>query len=124
MGYIYNRFSENDKRKKLREVMPRAEVILWSKLKSRQFHGLKFRRQFGVGPFVIDFYCAKHKLAIELDGPSHFEDDAEEYDKNRQQYIEQFGIQFLRFMNSEIYENLDGVLDSIYLAVIEDNCPK
>jgi len=66
-----------------------------------------------VGPFIIDFYCAKYKLAIEVDGDSHSEPDAKRYDKERQVYIEQFGIGFLRFANAEIYEDLEGVLSRI-----------
>ncbi len=53
--------------------MPEAEVILWSKLQSRQVDGLKFRRQYSVGRFVVDFYCSELKLAIEVDGDSHFQ---------------------------------------------------
>lgn len=78
---------------------------------------LKFIRQFGVGPFVLDFYCPKLKLAIEIDGDSHFVERAEEYDKRRQQFIERFSIKFLRFTNGDIYENLDGVIEEIgYVA--------
>ena len=66
-----------------------------------------------MGPFIIDFYCAKYKLAIEVDGDSHLEPDAKRYDKERQVYIEQFGIGFLRFANAEIYEDLEGVLSRI-----------
>lgn len=75
--------------------------------------GLKFIRQYGVGSYVIDFYCPKLKLAIEIDGDSHFQERAEEYDKKRQKFIEQFGIKFLRVTNTDIYENLDGVTEEI-----------
>ncbi|MBI5422403.1 endonuclease domain-containing protein [Candidatus Peregrinibacteria bacterium] len=110
MGEFFNRFEDNSKRKRLRLAMPKAEIILWSRLKGGQLKGLKFRRQYGVGPFVIDFYCPEHKLAIELDGDSHCTPEAEKYDQDRQSYIESFGIKFLRFTNADIYENLGEVL--------------
>lgn len=92
--------------------MPQAEVILWSKLKSKGLD-YKFRRQYSVEKFVMDFYCPRLKLAIEVDGDSHFVEDAENRDIERQTIIETFGITFLRFTNKEIYENVDGVLDKI-----------
>lgn len=103
--------------------MPEAEVILWSKLRARQLVGCKFRRQYSVGPFVIDFYSPQYKLAIEVDGDSHFVDNAEEYDRQRQQYIEQFGIHFLRFTNADVRTNLYGVLDTIMQKIKELSQP-
>jgi very-short-patch-repair endonuclease len=94
--------------------MPKAEVILWRYLKGKQINGYKFRRQFGIGPYVVDFYCAKLKLAIELDGDLHFSEDAQQYDFERQKYIEEFNIKFLRFTNDDIYKNLDGVMQTIH----------
>ncbi|MCL4511370.1 MAG: endonuclease domain-containing protein [Bacteroidetes bacterium] len=113
MMAIFNKSSEREKRKMLRKNMPEAEVILWSRLKGKQIVGMKFRRQYSVGPFVLDFYCAEKKLAIEVDGPSHFEDGAQEHDAERQRWIEQFGIRFLRFTNTDVRTNLNGVLRAI-----------
>jgi len=93
--------------------MPKAEVILWSKLKGKGLMGYKFRRQYSIGSFVIDFYCPKLKLAIEVDGDSHFIEGAEDYDKERQAIIEVYGIKFFRFTNKEICENIEGVLTSV-----------
>ena len=64
--------------------MPKAEVILWEKLSRKQMHGYKFRRQYGVDQYILDFYCPRLKLAIEIDGDSHFVTGAEDYDKERQ----------------------------------------
>jgi very-short-patch-repair endonuclease len=97
--------------------MPKAEVILWEKLSRKQMHGAKFRRQYSVDQYIIDFYCPRLKLAIEMDGDSHYMINAEQSDKNRQLHIEVYGIKFLRFTNTEIYENLDGVLQVIYNAI-------
>jgi very-short-patch-repair endonuclease len=93
--------------------MPKAEVILWSKLKTKGLNGYKFRRQYSVGKFVIDFYCPRLKLAIEVDGDSHFSERSETFDKERQDFIESFKISFLRFTNKDVYENLDEVLATI-----------
>lgn len=66
---------------------------------------------------MIDFYCPALRLAIEVDGYSHFQEGAEEYDKRRQRFIEQFNIHFLRFTNTDVYENLDGVIEEIIYIV-------
>ncbi|MBL8823320.1 MAG: endonuclease domain-containing protein [Planctomycetia bacterium] len=112
MTRYFNREGEKEKRRVLRSTMPPAEVILWQRIRGQQL-GYKFRRQFSVGSYVIDFYCAHEKLAIELDGESHFIEGASERDKNRQEFIENFGIRFLRFTNVDIYDNIDSVLQII-----------
>jgi very-short-patch-repair endonuclease len=94
--------------------MSKTEVILWDKLSRKQMHGYKFRRQYGVDQYILDFYCPRLKLAIEIDGDSHFTPGAEEIDKARQEYIEAYGIRFLHFTNPEVCENLDGVCQMIY----------
>ncbi|MDP2167614.1 MAG: endonuclease domain-containing protein [Thermodesulfovibrionales bacterium] len=118
MTKAFNKTSEKLKRKLLRSSMPKAEVILWSKLKGKGLQGNKFRRQYSIEQFVIDFYSPKLKLAIELDGDSHFVEGADEYDRERQTIIEAYGIRFLRFTNKEVHENLKGVLDKIMATII------
>jgi very-short-patch-repair endonuclease len=86
---------------------------MWSRLKRKRLLGYKFRRQYSVGSYVIDFYCPELKLAIEIDGTSHFKEGAEYFDSNRQESIEQLGIKFLRFNNKEVYKNLTGILEVI-----------
>jgi very-short-patch-repair endonuclease len=98
--------------------MPNAEVILWETLRRRQMEGVKFRRQYGVDRFVLDFYCVELKLAIEVDGPSHDTVEAQTDDQARQVHIEGFGIQFLRFQNWQVYQELDGVVEVIRQRVI------
>jgi very-short-patch-repair endonuclease len=90
--------------------MPEPELRLWSKLRGKGLHGHKFKRQYSVNNFVLDFYCPQQKVAIEIDGDSHFTEGAEEYDRERQQIIESYGITFLRFTNAEVMENIDGVV--------------
>ena len=93
--------------------MPPAEIILWSKLKQSQLNGYKIRRQYGIGTYVVDFYCPTARLAIELDGESHYQDDAVEYDRQRQRFIESHGHKVIRFTNGQIFEDIDQVLKII-----------
>jgi very-short-patch-repair endonuclease len=92
---------------------------MWKYLSRRQMHGSKFRRQYSVDQYVLDFYCPELKLAIEIDGDSHFMPGAEEQDRTRQEYIEAYEIRFLRFTNADVCENLDGVCQTIYNAIEE-----
>jgi len=110
----YNRRRERKKRKELRNNPTDAEKILWQYLKGRQILGFKFRRQYSIDGFVVDFYCTKVKLAIELDGDSHFSsNEAIEYDLDREHHIKKYGIRFLRFKDEEVFENIDAVVNSI-----------
>jgi very-short-patch-repair endonuclease len=117
MTRYFNKTTEKQKRRQLRSNMTQAETMVWSKLRGKQMCNHKFRRQYSVGSYVIDFYCPALKLAVEIDGDSHFEEGIEAYDQQRQTFIENFGIRFLRFANREVYENLDGVSDAIRQAV-------
>lgn len=113
MTKIFNQSFHKDNRQKLRKNMPPAEVILWTYLKNRQIKGYKFRRQYSISNFIIDFYVPKVKLAVEIDGESHASEIAETYDTQRQKQIETLGVNFLRFTNWDVYENLEGVLEEI-----------
>jgi very-short-patch-repair endonuclease len=99
--------------------MPSSEILLWKHLSGKRLLDCKFRRQYGVGSYVIDFYCPALKLAIELDGESHFRPGASDHDAERQNYIESFGIEFLRFTNEEIFENLDDIIERITEKVLQ-----
>ncbi len=103
--------------------MPEPEVLMWSKLRAKRLLGQRFRRQHSIGPFVVDFYCPGLKLAVEIDGDSHFQPGMEEQDRRRQAFIESFSISFLRFTNDGVTGNLDGVLAVIGRFVEERNAP-
>jgi very-short-patch-repair endonuclease len=120
MTLSFNKISEKEKRRSLRKNMPKSEIILWSKLKNKQMQGKRFLRQYSVDQYVLDFYCPELKLAIEVDGDSHFVTGAQEYDRDRQEYIESFGIRFLRFTNTDVTENIDGVCQVIFNKIEED----
>lgn len=110
MTKLYNKSSEKDKRQTLRNNMPPAEKILWDKLRRRQLEDCKFRRQYSINAFVVDFYAPEIKLAIEVDGESHFVDGAQSYDQERDTFLKGVGTRILRFTNTQVYEALDGVL--------------
>ena len=106
-------------RKTLRNNMTPAEATLWRALKGRGAGGMKFRRQQGIGPFILDFYCPAHRLGIEIDGDSH--DYKYEYDEKRTEYLREQGIRLLRFSNQQVFTSLQGVLAEIMSAA--DNAP-
>jgi very-short-patch-repair endonuclease len=110
---VFNISSQKQTRRMLRNNMPEPEIILWSKLKSKQLLNVKFRRQYSIEKFVVDFYCPEYKLAIEIDGENHFSAKMQEKDIWRQKIIEKYGIRFLRFTNKDITENLNGVVEKI-----------
>ncbi len=87
------------------------EQLLWSMLRRRQLGGLRFRRQHPIEPYVVDFYCASVRLAIELDGRSH--DGRAAHDESRSQYLKNQRIRVLRIANDDVLTNLDGVLELI-----------
>ena len=120
MAYIYNRLDQKDLRQKLRRNVSSVERLLWSKLRNRQLLGFKFRRQYGIGSFSVDYCCPEAKLVIEADGDSHYLDKkVGAKDKERQKYIEDLGFGVLRFTNKEITENIEGVLETIAKHLIK-----
>jgi very-short-patch-repair endonuclease len=118
MTKIFNRTQEKDKRRILRKRMTDAEKLVWSELKKRA-NRTKYRRQYSIGPYIIDFYCPNKKLAIEIDGYSHNNPDSIEYDEYRDKYIGSLGIKTIRFTNTEVYKQLDEVIRRIE----EENLP-
>lgn len=112
--HTYNPLESKDFRRELRKSMTSAEVVLWQILKGRQIHGLKFRRQFGIGPYILDFYCPSLRLGIELDGQPHFSEEALAYDARRTSYLNRFhNITILRFENRKVFDCPDLILDEI-----------
>ncbi|HAR63788.1 MAG TPA: hypothetical protein DCS13_10015 [Candidatus Margulisbacteria bacterium] len=105
MDRIFNKAGEKDKRRSLRNNMTKAEAIMWNTLRNDSQLGYRFVRQYSVEAFVIDFYCRKLRLAVEIDGSVHDVDGARDYDQAREQIVKQYGITFLRFKNSGIEES-------------------
>ena len=101
----------------LRKNMTKEERRLWYEYLRSYPH--RFRRQVTCGRFILDFYCAAAKLAIELDGSQHYTPEGQQYDLARSEYLLRQGICVLRFSNTEVLENLYGVCEAIDLAVTE-----
>jgi very-short-patch-repair endonuclease len=112
----YNKASEKQKRRLLRKGMTFCEKILWIHLRRKQL-GVRFLRQYSIDQFVIDFYSTEIKFAIELDGDVHNNPDQKEYDVKRQEYLETFGITFLRITNEELMSNANLVFVKIEEAI-------
>jgi very-short-patch-repair endonuclease len=103
-------------RKALRQNATDAERRLWPHLRGERL-GAKFRRQYSVDAYVLDFYAPGVKLAIEVDGELHYSPEGMAYDRERTTYLERFGITVLRFTNVEVAENIEGVMANIQEAV-------
>jgi very-short-patch-repair endonuclease len=101
--------------RQLRRTQTDAERVLWARLRSRQLHGVKFRRQQPLGPYVADFCSHEAQLVIELDGSQHAEQVAA--DEQRTNYIQSRGFRVLRFWNDQVLINPKGVLETIAAAL-------
>jgi len=97
--------------RKLRKNSALAEVLLWQKLRNRQMHGYDFHRQKPIDNYIVDFFCHKLKLVIEIDGESH--NSKTEEDRDRQKRLETIGLHVLRFLDSDVKNNMKGVLEAI-----------
>ena len=110
---IHNRQILKSRRKELRNNSTPAEKLLWSVLQHSNLGGYKFRRQHSVGAYILDFFCPSECLAVELDGDSHFSDEAIEYDRERTAFLNALNIKVLRFLNTDVYDNLNVVCERI-----------
>lgn len=97
-----------EKAKELRKNSTLSEVLLWNKLKNRQFHGIKFIRQKPILDYIVDFYSPDLKPVIEIDGISHA--DKEEYDEEREKRLKELGLTVVRFSDKQVKNNMYGVL--------------
>lgn len=104
-------------RRKLRSHMTPAEAKLWTYLKGKQLEGRKFRRQHGVGHYILDFFCPSSKLAIELDGQAHSSAMAAEYDHERTLFLQATNIRVIRFENRTVFDHPEWVLEQIQTAL-------
>ncbi len=90
----------------LRRNMTLAELILWKKLKDKNYFNTKFRRQHPIFIFIVDFYCHEYKLVIEVDGEVHDDNELHQYDLGRTAELNRFGIKVIRFTNEEVISNV------------------
>ena len=100
-------------RRALRHTLTPAEARLWKHLQRSQLEGRKFRRQHGVGPYIVDFYCPAEALVVELDGAAHDHEEAYRRDEARTRFLAAQGLRVLRFENRDVLTKLEGVLVEI-----------
>ena len=113
MTIHFNKRSEKENRRRLRQEQTYAEKIAWMHLRNRKLIGFKFKRQYSVDKFIIDFYCPELKLAVEIDGSIHELKENKIYDLERQSYIEKYGIEFIRITNEELLGNPNKAFQKI-----------
>ena len=106
--------------RQLRQQGTNAEQWLWQALRDRRMVGMKFRRQHPINPYILDFYCHELKLAIELDGSQHNSEPGIEHDQKRSRFLQERGIQVLRFWNNEVFQQPEAVLEAIFIAVTKN----
>ena len=104
----------------LRKNATKEEKSLWYQYLRK--HPVQFRRQCVLGQYIVDFYCSKARLIVELDGSQHFDAAGMEYDTERTQYLESLGLKVLRFSNTDINRNLRGVCQQIDNEIQQRYC--
>jgi very-short-patch-repair endonuclease len=106
-----------DRARELRTHQTETEQRVWFHLRNRRFAGYKFRRQFPIGRFIVDFVCLDRRLIIELDGGQHAE--RREYDARRTRWLEAQGFRVLRFWDNQVFEDWD-VVEEVICRALED----
>jgi very-short-patch-repair endonuclease len=101
----------------MRKAMTEPEVILWSRLRGRSDERPTFRRQHPFRSIILDFYCPSLRLAIEVDGATHWDDVAQAKDGARDRWLAAQGVEVIRIPASRIYRDLDGVVDGVLLKL-------
>lgn len=110
--------------RELRRAQTPQEQKLWQCLRNKQLYGLKFRRQHPLGRFILDFFCHRHGLVVEIDGHSHANPEQQRYDAARTEWLEQQGLRVIRFSNRQVDTNIEGVLEEIAAQCAPLNPPK
>jgi very-short-patch-repair endonuclease len=111
--YLYNDPTAKLDRRRLRKNATDAEQKLWGILRSRQMAGLKFFRQYSVGPYILDFYYPERRLAIEVDGGQHADVYDQQHDVHRDSFLTELNIRVIRFWNNDVLQNIEGVGERI-----------
>jgi very-short-patch-repair endonuclease len=117
MKFLRNDPTLKQRRRRLRRNQTDSERALWAKVRNKQFFGIKFFRQYSIGPFIVDFYCPTVKLAVELDGGQHSQSNNRESDAARSEYLKTQGIDVMRFWDNEVLLDIESVLSKLALKV-------
>lgn len=103
----------------MRKALTGPEYLLWERLKSRVDDGLVFRRQHPLGPYILDFYCFKARLVVEVDGALHGEDPQAAKDAARDHWLREQGLEIYRIPAAEVYRDVDGIAEGVRLLAID-----
>ena len=109
----------NGRARALRKSMSDAESKLWQELRLRQLDGVRFRRQHPLGRYIVDFVCLERRLIVEVDGEQHTQEAHVAHDERRDRWLSAEGYRVMRFQTVEVYQNLDGVAQTIWGALQE-----
>jgi very-short-patch-repair endonuclease len=109
----------NERARALRKSMSDAERKLWRGLRARRIDGARFRRQHPIGRYIVDFVCLEQRLVVEVDGGQHTEDEHITADARRDRWLESEGYRVMRISTTDVYSNVDGVLDTIWATLQE-----
>lgn len=110
---IMNPQWSTERRRGLRQSATPEEQIIWRVLRNRSLDAIKFRRQCGLGGYIVDFFAAEVRIIVELDGNQHYTPEGLVYDAERTAYLEAQGLRVMRFCNARVREDLSGVLKAI-----------
>lgn len=103
--------------RELRKNQTKEESLLWYRFLSK--YPVRFRRQYIIGNYIVDFYCHKARLVVELDGSQHYEEQVKRYDETRTQFLQSHGIHVMRFTNLEILRQFQSVCEVIHAEVTQ-----
>lgn len=109
--------------RQLRQNSTDAERVLWSQIRRNSLEGIKFKRQHPIGPYIVDFVTLENMLVVEVDGGQHNEPLMMEEDKERTAWLEKKGYRVLRFWNTDVLTNIEGVYEVIRQALVLDDSP-
>ncbi|MEJ2697762.1 MAG: endonuclease domain-containing protein [Candidatus Sulfobium sp.] len=123
MKFLRNDPQLKQRRRELRRDQTDAEKIFWTQVRNKNFNGMRFFRQYSLGPYILDFYYPAVKLAGELDGGQHNQSENKEYDEFRSEYLRAKGIEVIRFWDNEVLLDMQGVLNKLFLEVTPPNLP-
>lgn len=118
--FLYNNKSTKEKRRILRKNQTKAEAYMWQFLRRKQFHNIRFTRQYSVGPYILDFYSSKKRLGIEVDGGHHSEEQNIIADDKRSMYLQEHDITIIRFWNNEVLRNIEGVIETLEKLIVNN----
>ena len=116
MKSLFNQRRYKTIRSKLRNELTPAEKLLWYYIRNKQL-GVKFRRQHGIGQYIVDFYCPQLKLVVEIDGHSHFSDESKNQDLARDDFLQSIGLTVIRLTNAQVLNELNSTLEHINLYI-------